>query len=142
MVCFLWQVSTGVLADLYGRRLSVIVGVLLVGVGFVLEGSIPYFVAIMLAQGLFGVGATFMSGAEEAWITDEIGEEKVGHAFIRGTQISQVDNMLGAILVSVRLNLPFVVGGVLIVLLGICLIFIMPEHGFRPMPKEERQSWQ
>ena len=145
-VCFLCQVPTGVLADLYSRRLSVIVGVLLVGTGFVLEGSIPQFLAIALAQGLFGVGATFMSGAEEAWIASEVGEEQVGHVFVRGAQISQVGNvlgaLLGAVLASIRLNLPVVVGGSLLVLLGILMIFIMPENGFRPTPKEERQSWR
>ncbi|MGH2510187.1 MAG: hypothetical protein ACRDHZ_22645, partial [Ktedonobacteraceae bacterium] len=74
------------------------------------------------------------------------GEEKVGHTFIRGAQISQVGNILGALLgaalANVRLNLPVVVGGALIVLLGILLIFIMPERGFRPTPQEERQSWR
>lgn len=145
-VCFLCQVPTGVLADLYSRRLAVIVGVLLVGMAFVLEGLLPNFLAIAFAQGVFGVGATFMSGAEEAWIADEIGEEKVGPAFVRGAQISQLGNILGALLgvalAPIRLNVPVVVGGALLVLLGILLIFIMPEHGFRPTPKEERQSWR
>src|SRR5437660_11217112 len=61
-VCFLGQVPTGVLADVYSRRLSVILGVFLVGAGFILEGSIPRFVTIMLAQMLFGIGATFTDG--------------------------------------------------------------------------------
>jgi len=117
-VCFICQVPTGVLADLYSRRLSLIFGVLVVGAAFVLEGLIPTFVAIMIAQGLYGVGACFMGGAEEAWITDEVGEEKAAHAFLRGSQISQVGNVLGALLgaalATVRLNLPVVVGGGLI----------------------------
>lgn len=146
VVCLLCQVPTGVLADVYSRRLAVIIGVILVGGAFVLEGLLPNFLAIALAQGIFGVGATFMSGAEEAWLADEIGEEKVGLAFIRGAQISQVGNILGAllsvVLANIRLNVPVVVGGTLIVLLGILAIFIMPEHGFRPTPKEERQSWR
>ncbi len=146
VVCFFCQMPTGVLADLYSRRLAVIIGVMLVGTGFILEGSIPNFLAIALAQGVFGVGSTFMSGAEEAWIADEVGEAQVGHVFIRGAQISQIGNVLGALLgaalASIRLNLPVLVGGALIVLLGILLLFIMPEHGFRPTPKEERQSWR
>jgi len=146
VVCFICQVPTGVLADLYSRRLSLIFGVLVVGAAFVLEGLIPTFVAIMIAQGLYGVGACFMGGAEEAWITDEVGEEKAAHAFLRGSQISQVGNVLGALLgaalATVRLNLPVVVGGGLIVLLGILLVFIMPERGYQRTPKEERQSWR
>src|SRR5450759_1137021 len=64
VVCFLCQVPTGVLADVYSRRLSVIVGVFLLDAGFILEDSIPLFAPIVVAQGLFGIGATFMDGAE------------------------------------------------------------------------------
>jgi DHA3 family tetracycline resistance protein-like MFS transporter len=65
-VCFLSQVPTGLLADVFSRRLSVIVGIFLFGAGFILEGSIPRFVAIAAGQALFGIGATFMDGAEQA----------------------------------------------------------------------------
>src|SRR5439155_6816263 len=47
---FLTQVPTGGLADVYSRRLAVIVGLALIGVGSLLEGSIPQFWAILLAQ--------------------------------------------------------------------------------------------
>ncbi|HLH61053.1 MAG TPA: MFS transporter [Ktedonobacteraceae bacterium] len=86
-VAFLCQVPTGILADVFSRRLSVIFGLSLLGAAFVIEGSFPNFVVIMVAQALFGIGATFMNGAEQAWITGEVGEERVGHVFIRSTQV-------------------------------------------------------
>src|SRR6266700_4845686 len=43
---FLCQVPTGILADVYSRRLAVIVGMAITGIGFILEGSVPHFVAI------------------------------------------------------------------------------------------------
>src|SRR5260370_38000512 len=89
-VCFLCQVPTGVLADLYSRRLSIIVGIVLIGICFVIEGLLPHFWAIAAAMVFYGVGATFMSGAEEAWVADELGEERARRAFLRGAQISQV----------------------------------------------------
>src|SRR5690242_16555554 len=64
VVCFLCQVPTGVLADLYSRRLSVVVGIVLTGLGFILEGSIPNFWAIAGGMIFYGIGATFVSGAE------------------------------------------------------------------------------
>lgn len=146
VVCFLCQVPTGVLADLYSRRLSVVVGIVLTGLGFVLEGSLPTFWAIAGGMVFYGVGATFVSGAEEAWVADELGEEQAGHAFLRGSQLSQVGGILGAFisvaLASIRLNLPVIVGGCLIVLLGLFLLVVMPERGFKPIPKGERQSWR
>lgn len=145
--CFLCQIPTGVLADLYSRRLSVVVGIVLIGLGFVLEGSLPNFWAIAGAMIFYGVGATFVSGAEEAWLADELGEEEAGRAFLRGSQVGQLGSILGAFLsvalASLRLNLPVVVGGVLIVLLGLFLSLVMPERGFKPAPRVERQSsWQ
>ena len=65
---FLCQVPTGALADLYSRRLSVILGVVIIGLGFVLEGLVPNFWVIAGSMVFYGVGATFMSGAQEAWL--------------------------------------------------------------------------
>lgn len=146
IVCFLAQVPTGVLADVYSRRLSVILGTLITGGGFVLEGSIPHFVAIMLAQALFGIGATLTDGAEQAWITDEVGEQHVGQMFMRSTQIGLLGGLVGAILsallANLRLNLPLIIGGSCYIALAVFLCFTMPELGFQPAPKEERQSWR
>ncbi len=84
---FLFNVPTGVVADTYSRKLSVVIGVLLFGMGFVLEGSFPIFGAIILAQVIEGFGYTFMEGALEAWISDEVGEERVGQVFLRGSRL-------------------------------------------------------
>ncbi|HEX7734700.1 MAG TPA: MFS transporter [Ktedonobacteraceae bacterium] len=143
---FLCQVPTGALADLYSRRLSVIVGAVIIGLGFVLEGSVPNFWVIAGSMIFYGVGATFMSGAQEAWLADELGEGRVGRAFLRASQVSQAGSILGALfsvgLASVRLNLPVVVGGALLVLLGLFLALVMSENSFQPAPREERQSWR
>ena len=144
--CFLTQVPTGALADVYSRRLAVIIGVFLIGAGFIVEGAIPHFETILLAQVIWGVGATFTDGADSAWITDEIGEEQVGKAFLHASQVGQVAALVGipisAALGSARLNLPILAGGALYLLLGVFLIVFMPEQGFKPMPRENRTSWQ
>ena len=40
---FLFEIPTGVLADVRSRRLSIIIGYVLMSVGFLLEGSVPLF---------------------------------------------------------------------------------------------------
>ena len=50
---FVFEVPTGIVADVYSRRLSIIIGYVLVGLGFVLEGLVPRFEAILLAQVAF-----------------------------------------------------------------------------------------
>jgi len=47
---FLFEVPTGVVADAVSRRLSVIIGYGLIGVGVILEGSLPVFATILVAQ--------------------------------------------------------------------------------------------
>lgn len=144
--CFLFEIPTGVVADAYSRKLSIVVGMALIGLGFMLEGLFPRFELILLAQVVWGIGATFTSGATQAWITDEIGEEKAGGAFLRGSQVGQVCTLAGVVasmmLANIRLNLPIVLGGALFVGLGLALWLVMPENGFRPTPAQERNSWQ
>ena len=141
-----FQVPTGLLADVYSRRLSVIVGALLMGLGFLVEGSFPVFGAILLAQVVWGIGYTFTSGAQEAWIAGEVGEERVGRVYLRGAQAGQLGTLIGALvsvgLGSIRLNLPIVAGGTLFLALGLSLALTMPERGFRPAPRAERNSLQ
>ncbi|WP_236710031.1 MFS transporter [Longilinea arvoryzae] len=143
---FLFEIPTGVVADVKSRRLSVIIGTVLVGCGFLLEGSWPSFLPILLAQVVWGLGVTFTSGALQAWISDEIGEEKAGAAFLRGAQFEQIGELIGifpAIALSFwRVNVPILVGGGLFILLALLLVRVMPEEGFRPTPPDQRTTWQ
>ena len=129
--CFLFQVPTGALADTFSRRWSVITGVLLTGAGFLLEGSFTYFGTILVAQVLWGAGVCFISGAEEAWISDEIGVAAANRMFLRASQVAMVAEIAGVsasvALVSVALSLPMLVAGALTLALGVALIPLMPE---------------
>lgn len=143
---FLFEVPTGVVADTYSRRLSIIIGAFIMGLGFLLEGSLPVFLAIAAGQALWGLGFTFTSGATQAWITDEIGEAAAGKAFLRASQVGAIGALAGipvsVALGSARLNLPILAGGVFLILVGLFLALFMPETGFSPAPKEARESWK
>jgi DHA3 family tetracycline resistance protein-like MFS transporter len=143
---FLFEVPTGIVADVYSRRLSIIIGFVMIGVGFIVEGTIPHFAAILLAQVLWGIGHTFTSGATEAWITDEIGEDKVGRVFMRASQIGGIVGLVGiglsVLLASIHIQLPIILGGISFIGLAVFLMLFMPENGFTPTPPAERESWQ
>jgi DHA3 family tetracycline resistance protein-like MFS transporter len=115
---------------------------LLVGSGFILEGSIPLFTSILVAQVIWGIGATLFTGAEDAWITDEVGEEPAGRLFLRASQIAQVAGFIGIFigvgLASIRLNLPLLIGGGLFTLLGVYLFYAMTEAGYKAISRESR----
>jgi DHA3 family tetracycline resistance protein-like MFS transporter len=145
LVVFVFEVPTGIVADVYSRRLSILIGVLLVGFGFALEGLFPIFGVVLLAQVFWGLGATFTSGASQAWIADEVGEERAGKAFLRASQAGMIGGLiaipLSVALASVSIQLPIVLGGVLTMIMAGVLALIMPENGFRPTPPGERTTW-
>src|SRR5215510_9032600 len=139
---FIFEVPTGIVADVYSRRLSIIIGYVLMGAGFLVEGFFPFFAAILLAQVIWGLGYTFTSGATQAWITDEIGEDNANKLFLRATQVGLFASLLGmaaSIFVGARnVALPLRVGSLGVMLIGVTLGFIMPESGFHPTPREDR----
>ncbi len=142
---FLFEIPTGVIADVYSRRLSVIIGIGVMGFGFMLEGVFPVFISVLLAQVVWGIGWTFVSGALSAWITDEVGVERAGKLFLQYGQVLQVGSLVGigaaVPLARFSLRLPYFAGGGLYLLLALILILFMPETGFTPTPKEERETW-
>ena len=143
---FLFEIPTGVVADVFSRRLSITIGYIMMGVGFLVEGLFPFFLPILLAQVIWGVGYTFTSGATQAWITDEVGEEKANPLFMRAARAGLVASLIGMgatmLIGANNAAMPIIVGAIGVILIGIVLIFIMPETGFKPTPMENRSTWQ
>ena len=141
---FLGEVPTGVVADTYSRRLSLIIGYLGMGVAWAAVGlvSAPWLIIALWAA--WGLSYTFTSGAEQAWITDEVGVENVGRVFLRGARCGQVGAVVGLLVqvgvgvVSLRAGV--ILGGVFTIACGLGCLAFMPEHGFRRRPREERGS--
>jgi DHA3 family tetracycline resistance protein-like MFS transporter len=139
------EVPTGIVADLYSRRLSVVIGYFLIGAGFMLEGAIAEFPTILLAQVLWGTGYAFTSGARQAWLTDEAGQERAARAFMRSAQAGQAGALIG-IFVSigigtVDLALPILLGGAFFVAMGVVSWFCMAEEHYTPVPRGDRTTW-
>jgi DHA3 family tetracycline resistance protein-like MFS transporter len=87
------------------------------------------------------VGFTFLSGAQQAWIADEVGVEAVGPVYMRSAQVDQLCRIV-AIPISIALatqdlNLPIVLGGGAFVGLSAIMLLVMPERGFT---RPERQN--
>jgi DHA3 family tetracycline resistance protein-like MFS transporter len=129
---FLFEIPTGVVADLRGRRVSVEFGIALLGLGFVIMGSNAEFWTILAGQVVIGIGVTFVSGAQEAWITDEVGAENAGGVFLRTAQTAEYGRLagipVGVGLGLVSLQLPIVLGGMLFALTALFLLAVMPEN--------------
>lgn len=138
VVCFVAQVPTGVIADARGRKLSVVVGYLLMGVGTLVTASVPTFGGQLLGTAVWGVGACCVDGALQAWLTDELGAGAAAPVFSRATQLGLIGAIVGigasVALGGVWLSLPLAVGGLSWVLLGAALPAVMVERNFIPAP--------
>lgn len=132
----LFEIPTGALADTFSRRMSIITGWFIMAGGFLLVGMIPELWAVFSGQVLWGLGYTFTSGATEAWLADEIGEDQVGKINIESGQINRILGLIGSAIsvtvASVALNLPIVIGGLIYLVLAVFLLFAMPETRFTP----------
>jgi DHA3 family tetracycline resistance protein-like MFS transporter len=141
---FLFEVPTGVVADTYSRRLSLIIGYLGMGAAWVAVGlvSAPWLIITLWA--VWGLAYTFTSGAEQAWITDEVGVENIQTTFLRAARYGQAGAVVGLLLQvavgTASLRAGVILGGVFTILCGIAAILFMPETGFRRRPRVERAS--
>ena len=141
---FVFEIPTGVVADTYSRRTSLIIGYLGMGATWMLVGLVSAPWAIIALWGLWGLSYTFTSGAYEAWITDEVGVEKVGRLFLQGARLWYVGAVVGLVLqVAIgifSLRAGVIAGGAVTFLCGVLCVFLMPETGFRRRPRAERGS--
>jgi MFS family permease len=147
LTVILFEGITGVVADTYSRRLSIIIAAFILGIAFILEGSIPYFAnsillgalpvfaCLLIAEVIRGIGETFLSGADQAWLTDEVGEDAVAGIFVRTNQLRLIASLIGiaasVALAGIALNIPYIAGGAVYILLGFFLFVFMKEHHFQ-----------
>ncbi len=147
LTVLLADVPTGVLADVYSRRLSMIVGYALVGVGYILEGSLPIFAAILLAQVVWGFGFTFVSGAFQAWLADELKDDsKTSGVFVKATKYESFGALAGiglsAALATIYVGFSLIAGGVIFIGLAVFVAVSMQETGFTPRSNAGGGTWQ
>jgi MFS family permease len=141
----LFEVPTGVVADMRGRRLSYLLGTLTLVVSTLLyllmwRLSAPFW-AWALASALLGLGFTFFSGAVQAWLVDALTAQGYDGAlepvFARGEMVEGVAMLGGSVLggcvaqVS-NLGVPYVLRAGALALSFTTAFFLMHDVGFAP----------
>jgi len=77
------EIPTGAVADLYGRKFSHLLGILLQAICFLSLLFIKSYYGMLLIFAFLGISATFSSGASEAWVVDLVKgkNKKIVHNF-------------------------------------------------------------
>lgn len=127
-----FEIPTGLVADKYSRKLSVVIGYFIIGLGFLVELLTLKFIWIFLAQIIWGFGYTFISGALDAWVSDETHNKEIEQTYIKANTISKVMTIFGIIgalgfgIIDIRL--PMLLSAILYILMSLILIFVMKER--------------
>jgi MFS family permease len=76
---FALEIPTGAVADYLGRKVSIALSALILGIAAFIYGSTPNFYVFMLGEFLFATSVALMSGADDAFVYDSLkktGEQK------------------------------------------------------------------
>jgi MFS family permease len=141
----LFEVPTGVVADTVGRRASYLLGTVTLAASTLLyvllwqlEGP---FWAWALVSVLIGLGFTFFSGAVEAWLVDALTATgftgELDSVFARGQMVAGAAMLTGSVAGGFiaawwSLGVPFVLRGIVLMVMFAIALRLMRDLGFSP----------
>jgi MFS family permease len=140
-----FEVPTGVMADTISRKWSIVIAHLVMGTSMLVTGLVTAFPALVMTQMLWGLAWTFSSGADIAWLTDELDRPDrvagVLTASARWEQVGAAGGLVGfgALAWATGLGTSIVVSGVLMMVLGLFVVARFTEHNFTPT---RRHYWR
>jgi MFS family permease len=142
----IFEIPTGVIADLRGRRVSYLLGVFTLTISTLLYVYMWYvsarFWAWALTSMLLGLGFTFFSGAVEAWLVDALAasgyKEKLESVLAKGEIVEGAAMLTGSVAGGVvaqmtNLGVPYIVRAVLLVFNFVAAFLLMRDIGFKPV---------
>ncbi len=141
----LFEIPTGVIADLRGRRLSYLLGTVTLATStllylFMWQTAAPFW-AWALASMALGLGFTFFSGAVDAWLVDALTFSgftgKLESVFAKGQIVTGVTMLVGSVAGGViaqfsNLGVPYIVRAGILVLTFVLAFVLMKDIGFTP----------
>ena len=138
------EVPAGVLADAVSRRLSLVIGHVVMGVGMSMAGLVTAFPLLVASQCLWGLGWAFSSGADVAWVTDELDRpDLIDGVLVAQARWDLIGTPIGIVAFGMlawwsSLSVAIVLSGVAMALLGIVVVARWPETGFQRADADQR----
>lgn len=141
----LFEVPTGVIADLHGRKVSYLLGVITLALSTLLylymwRVSAPFW-AWALTSLFLGLGFTFFSGASQAWLVDALAhsgyKDKLEKVLARGEIVEGSAMLIGSvggglIAQTTNLGVPYVIRTGLLGINFVLALVLMKDIGFKP----------
>ncbi|MBI5254739.1 MFS transporter [Candidatus Falkowbacteria bacterium] len=139
LAIFAFEIPTGVIADYFGRKISVLTGLFFHALSTLIYFASYGMFGFIIAELTCAVGSCFISGALDAWVKDAIdnnGGGDCGHVFSRGeiarTLSYIAGGTIGAGLMLIDLRLPWILSAIgLFVSIPISNKLLTEEHFVR-----------
>ena len=141
----LFEIPTGVIADLHGRRVSYLLGVVTLAIStllylYIWRVSAPFW-AWASSSMLLGLGFTFFSGAVQAWLADALAytgfKEHLESVLAKGEIVEGAAMLAGSVaggLIAQMTNLgvPYIIRALLLGINFVLAFMLMKDLGFTP----------
>ena len=139
------DIPTGVWSDAIGRKWPLVVGHMFLAAGMAMTGVVTAFPLILVTQVLWGLGWAFLTGADVAWVTDELDQpQRIARVLMASARWDLAGGATGMVVFGVlgwatSLATAIVVSGVAMAILGIFVAARFTERNFIPT-REKRWS--
>ncbi len=139
------DIPTGVWSDAIGRKWPLVIGHLLLAAGMAMTGVVTAFPLIVVTQVLWGLGWAFLTGADVAWLTDELDQpQRIARVLTASARWDLAGGATGMVAFGVlgwatSLATAMVVSGVAMAVLGLFVAARFTERNFIPT-REKRWS--
>jgi MFS family permease len=147
----IFEVPTGVVADVYGRKFSTLLGVVLSYLVWIAMAFSSGFEAILVLYFLMGVFVTLITGAEEAWAYDWLKYNKSEKLFTklnsRGQIIAGAGYMIapligGLLATKIALSSIIIISGILGLIITGLRVPVKDEHFVRGPHVKRSDFWR
>lgn len=136
----LFEIPTGAVADVFGRKTSVVLSCFIYSLGFLIYWKSNSVAGFICAEVIAALGSTFHTGAFQAWLVDRLNHHgfqgNIMDVFSRECQLNAVAKITGALLGAALgdkdLALPWLLGGLVVITCGIVAAVFMKEENFVP----------
>ena len=136
---FFGEVPTGVVADTLSRKWSLAISHLIMGIGIIMSGLTTSFWPLVISQVLWGLGWTFTSGADVAWVTDELRalgrSDEVDRTLTKSARWKHYGGVIGMVVFGSigwvwGVDAGIISAGAVFLAVAVAVGFVFPEQGF------------
>ena len=136
-LCF--EIPTGAIADVYGRKISFVYSCFIVSFGLILYTTSSSLFIFAIASSIVAIGYTLESGAFTAWLVDSLEyhscSASLQNVLIKDMQVRAVTGILGiicgAFIADINIAIPWILASIITAITGILAIFLMKEKYFK-----------